>query len=106
MVLFKRGSKKAAAIVDSKAQDVEMANRNDVYVGLDRQKETKDALAGAPRMADIFSWQNVNYEVPVEGGTRKLLDNISGFVVPGTLTALMYVFGTPRLVPSFTFMQG
>ncbi|KAJ7852054.1 pleiotropic drug resistance ABC transporter [Mycena olivaceomarginata] len=89
VVLFKRGSKKAAAIVDSKAQDVEMANRNDVYVGLDRQKETKDALAGAPRMADIFSWQNVNYEVPVEGGTRKLLDNISGFVVPGTLTALM-----------------
>ncbi|KAJ8660040.1 hypothetical protein O0I10_004267 [Lichtheimia ornata] len=36
-----------------------------------------------------FSWHNVNYTVPVKGGTRQLLNDISGIVRPGHLTALM-----------------
>ncbi|KAL1738004.1 P-loop containing nucleoside triphosphate hydrolase protein, partial [Schizophyllum fasciatum] len=35
------------------------------------------------------TWENVNYTVPVPGGTRRILHNVSGFVKPGTLTALM-----------------
>lgn len=38
---------------------------------------------------DIFSWQHVNFTVPVKGGTRKLLDDVQGFIKPGTMTALM-----------------
>ncbi|KAG0690851.1 ATP-binding cassette transporter snq2 [Pichia californica] len=38
---------------------------------------------------DIFTWKNVDYVVPYEGEKRKLLDNIQGYVRPGTLTALM-----------------
>ncbi|KAI9362221.1 ABC-2 type transporter-domain-containing protein [Pilaira anomala] len=36
-----------------------------------------------------FSWQHVNYSVPVKGGQLTLLDNINGIVRPGHLTALM-----------------
>lgn len=38
---------------------------------------------------DIFSWFGINYVVNVSGGQRKLLDNVSGYVAPGKLTALM-----------------
>ncbi|KAG0684143.1 ATP-binding cassette transporter snq2 [Pichia californica] len=38
---------------------------------------------------DIFMWQNVDYVVPYDGADRKLLDNVQGYVLPGTLTALM-----------------
>ena len=38
---------------------------------------------------DIFAWKNVNYVVPYDGEERKLLDNVQGYVLPGTLTALM-----------------
>ncbi|QPG73024.1 hypothetical protein FOA43_000328 [Brettanomyces nanus] len=38
---------------------------------------------------DIFMWRHVNFTVPYEGKQRKLLDDIQGFVLPGTLTALM-----------------
>lgn len=49
-----------------------------------------DAASGAPAMTDIFSWQHLDYTVPLGDGTsRKLLDDISGFVAPGKLTALM-----------------
>lgn len=37
----------------------------------------------------IFIWQNINYVIPYKGESRKLLDNVHGYVKPGTLTALM-----------------
>ncbi|GME84677.1 unnamed protein product [Ambrosiozyma monospora] len=38
---------------------------------------------------DVFHWKNVCYEVPYHGGPRRLLNNVDGWVKPGTLTALM-----------------
>ncbi|KIP09940.1 hypothetical protein PHLGIDRAFT_102023 [Phlebiopsis gigantea 11061_1 CR5-6] len=49
-----------------------------------------EAGAGAPAMTDIFSWQHLDYTVTMpDGSERKLLDDISGYVAPGKLTALM-----------------
>ncbi|GME96678.1 unnamed protein product [[Candida] boidinii] len=39
--------------------------------------------------SDIFTWQNLDYVIQYDGADRKLLDNVQGFVKPGTLTALM-----------------
>ncbi|CAO3658990.1 hypothetical protein G6F70_000758 [Rhizopus microsporus] len=36
-----------------------------------------------------FSWQGINYTVPIKGGQLQLLNNVSGIVKPGHLTALM-----------------
>ncbi|CDS09454.1 hypothetical protein LRAMOSA10814 [Lichtheimia ramosa] len=36
-----------------------------------------------------FSWHHVNYQVPFKGGPLHLLNDISGIVKPGHLTALM-----------------
>ena len=38
---------------------------------------------------DIFTWRNVCCDVHIKGETRRLLSNVSGYVKPGTLTALM-----------------
>ncbi|KAG2347847.1 pleiotropic drug resistance ABC transporter [Suillus weaverae] len=38
---------------------------------------------------NLFTWQHLQYEVPIEGGMKRLLDDVTGFVVPGKLTALM-----------------
>lgn len=37
----------------------------------------------------IFTWKNIDYVVPYGGEGRKLLEEVQGFVRPGTLTALM-----------------
>lgn len=37
----------------------------------------------------IFQWEDLEYEVQIKTETRKLLDNVDGWVKPGTLTALM-----------------
>lgn len=43
-----------------------------------------------------FTWEKVNYVVPVPGGTRRILHDIYGYIKPGTLTALMGASGAGK----------
>jgi ATP-binding cassette subfamily G (WHITE) protein 2 (SNQ2) len=43
-----------------------------------------------------FTWEKVNYVVPVPGGTRRLLHDVDGYIKPGTLTALMGASGAGK----------
>ncbi|KAK5996512.1 ABC multidrug transporter atrA [Cladobotryum mycophilum] len=45
---------------------------------------------------DIFTWRNVVYDIQIKGEERRLLDHVSGWVKPGTLTALMGVSGAGK----------
>ncbi|KAF5329467.1 hypothetical protein D9619_009293 [Psilocybe cf. subviscida] len=48
------------------------------------------SVAGVLRHTDVFSWKDINYDVPISGKPdRRLLSNVSGYVAPGKLTALM-----------------
>ncbi|EJC98670.1 uncharacterized protein FOMMEDRAFT_170902 [Fomitiporia mediterranea MF3/22] len=44
----------------------------------------------------VFTWENLNYVVPVPGGNRRLLHDVMGYVKPGTLTALMGASGAGK----------
>ncbi|KAE8355555.1 ABC-2 type transporter-domain-containing protein [Aspergillus coremiiformis] len=60
------------------------------------EKETEKYSSVIPKQQSIFTWRNVCYDIPVKGGERRLLDNVSGWVEPGTLTALMGVSGAGK----------
>ena len=49
-----------------------------------------------PPQKDIFTWRDVKYDITIKGEPRRLLDNVSGWVKPGTLTALMGVSGAGK----------
>ncbi|OAA64160.1 ABC-2 type transporter [Akanthomyces lecanii RCEF 1005] len=44
----------------------------------------------------VFHWNNVCYDIKIKGEPRRILDNIDGWVKPGTLTALMGVSGAGK----------
>ncbi|KAK4174446.1 putative ATP-binding transporter [Triangularia setosa] len=44
----------------------------------------------------VLTWEALCYDVPVPGGTRRLLDNVYGYVKPGQLTALMGASGAGK----------
>lgn len=46
------------------------------------------ALEATLRTHDVFTWHHLKYDVPVGGGEMlRLLDDVSGYVAPGKLTA-------------------
>ncbi|KAG9310127.1 ABC-2 type transporter-domain-containing protein [Chiua virens] len=98
VVLFKRGSRDAStppggALTSSTQNSDEEKTKvpsSSVTSESDAQKkenkaDMKEALAHQPRMQNTFTWQQVNYEV----ASRRLLNDVSGYVAPGKLTALM-----------------
>ncbi|XHF97376.1 hypothetical protein AWENTII_000961 [Aspergillus wentii] len=61
-----------------------------------KNSQSEKDTSAIPTQHGIFTWRNVCYDIPVKGGQRRLLDNVSGWVKPGTLTALMGVSGAGK----------
>ncbi|KAH6877437.1 pleiotropic drug resistance ABC transporter [Coprinopsis sp. MPI-PUGE-AT-0042] len=95
ITLFKRGTKpalveEAEAAVGNDEEKEATANKSSNVADEGAGKEdAKDALAEQPKMENVFSWDHITYTVSVSGEKRVLLDDVSGYVAPGKLTALM-----------------
>ena len=51
---------------------------------------------------DVFTWRHLEYDVRLgKGETRRLLEDISGYVAPGKLTALMGESGAGKVSRGF-----
>jgi ATP-binding cassette subfamily G (WHITE) protein 2 (SNQ2) len=100
ITLFKRGARalalretqgKAAATDEEKGAIRSRGSAEKV------QSDNGDSIQ-VPMMSDIFTWRHMEYNVSVgKGETRRLLDDISGFVAPGKLTALMGESGAGKV---------
>ncbi|KAG6865226.1 hypothetical protein C0991_004284 [Blastosporella zonata] len=89
VTLFKQGSKSSTQAAEG--DEEALHNEKSIPASDDSaQAEAKKEMASAPPATDIFSWQHVNYTVPISGGEeRRLLSDVTGYVAPGKLTALM-----------------
>ncbi|KAI1263242.1 ABC-2 type transporter [Xylariaceae sp. FL1019] len=65
---------------------------------LARQKSRVDDSDRALKIesTSVLTWEELNYDVPVPGGTRRLLNNVFGYCKPGELTALMGASGAGK----------
>ncbi|KAL2812679.1 ATP-binding cassette transporter [Aspergillus cavernicola] len=59
-------------------------------------RETATEELPLPPQKDIFTWRDVSYDIEIKDEHRRLLDHVSGWVKPGTLTALMGVSGAGK----------
>ncbi|KAK2797837.1 ABC multidrug transporter mdr3 [Emmonsiellopsis sp. PD_5] len=55
-----------------------------------------EQIASLVKQTSIFHWENVCYDIKIKGQTRRILDQVDGWVKPGTLTALMGVSGAGK----------
>ena len=103
--MYKRRSKSSTASDKSTKPDEEKGPQDDRSVVGSNSERVEKALEASPTRSDIFSWQDLNYVVPIgKGETRQLLDNVSGYVVPGKLTALMGESGAGKVGLSDNFI--
>ncbi|KAJ2797706.1 hypothetical protein H4R20_005089 [Coemansia guatemalensis] len=56
-----------------------------------------DTTTAKPKNAQpILTWDNLNYDVKVKGGTRRILHNVSGSIYQGELVAIMGASGAGK----------
>lgn len=110
-LIFKKGAK--SAIKRVKADDEESAdnmNLADVKEKLSSGESSNSNFQEGDDFEDlksrgVFMWQKVCYTIPYKGGPRRLLDNVSGYCVPGTMTALMGESGAGKTTLLNTLAQ-
>jgi ABC-type multidrug transport system ATPase subunit/ABC-type multidrug transport system permease subunit len=78
---------------------------SEVDVVKEREEKDKKAMQNVAKNETVFTFQNVNYTIPFQGGERKLLNGVSGCVRPGRLTALMGASGAGKTTLLNTLAQ-
>lgn len=108
-LVFKK-SKKAKKQLQAAPVDEEQAGASgdsDTAVGASSsdEKDQEDALNSISKSESIFTWQNVEYTVPYQGGERKLLNGVNGYAKPGVMVALVGASGAGKTTLLNTLSQ-
>ncbi|KAJ7770562.1 ABC-2 type transporter-domain-containing protein [Mycena metata] len=91
VLVFTRGHLPASR----RANDEENSTLNEKSLHATPSKKPEDVKI--PRQKKIFLWKDVCFDIKLKDGSdRRLLDNVDGWVKPGTLTALMGVSGAGK----------
>lgn len=95
---LKKGDATAAVVVFKK-EDKETKELNERLQSRKadfRAGKLEQDVSGLKMAPKSFTWSGLNYTVPIKGGQKQLLNDIWGYVKPGTLTALMGASGAGK----------
>lgn len=95
VLVFRRGHTPKNTKTGNESKDEEKAVDKQVSSDSSSNEKTDNVNAIQPQK-DIFTWRDVVYDISIKGEPRRLLDHVSGWVKPGTLTALMGVSGAGK----------
>lgn len=87
VLLFRRGRVPDPTPAPDEESNVD--DRVNIETILTRERTVPDAPPSIQKQTAIFHWAGVNYDIKIKGEPRRLLDDVDGWVKPGTLTALM-----------------
>lgn len=96
-LVFRRGHEPAHVRRGLKKTESDVESADTVAVReSSADEENGKRMAAIQPQTDIFTWRDVCYDIKIKGEPRRLLDHVSGWVKPGTLTALMGVSGAGK----------
>ncbi|CEI63250.1 ABC transporter CDR4 [Fusarium venenatum] len=87
VLVFRRSNMPAKA-----KSDPEAASSSPIPV----TEKNNSEVANIQGSTSVFHWNDVCYDIKIKGEPRRILDNVDGWVKPGTLTALMGVSGAGK----------
>lgn len=92
----KKRESASAADVEKTGGSSPSVNDRKLLQDSSESSSTSDDEVGLSRSDAIFHWRDLCYEVQIKKETRKILNNVDGWVKPGTLTALMGASGAGK----------
>lgn len=96
VLVFRRGHEPGFAKNVDKNEDEESGSTTVAAQREAGDEEQKKQISSMVPHEDIFTWRDIIYDIEIKGEPRRLLDHVSGWVKPGTLTALMGVSGAGK----------
>ncbi|KAF8699335.1 ABC transporter, partial [Rhizoctonia solani] len=89
-LVFKQNAKIPSLDSPTSRSDTEKGSISPDAIAEKKQAEAHAAQNKLVKANAVFSWNHLNYDIDIGGGKkRRLLDDVSGFVAPGKMTALM-----------------
>lgn len=107
-LVFKRSRKAKKAMKDD-LNDEEKAGVSGESVASSETEvadaKQEEALEQISESQSVFTWQDVSYTVPYNGGERQLLNHVNGYAKPGVMVALMGASGAGKTTLLNTLAQ-
>ena len=116
-LVFKRGAKKPSPKAANHLDEEKGGNGGDssassgqlqVTSSQDSEQDFEKPVDAQPKISksdSVFTWNDVNFSVPYEGGERQLLDRAYGYAKPGVMIALMGASGAGKTTLLNTLSQ-
>ncbi|KIV77658.1 hypothetical protein PV11_09444 [Exophiala sideris] len=98
------GSEKSNQFVATPLKIQEKLSKTTTITEAEAAQENTKA-AKALEHSGTLTWQDVTLDISIQGTPRRLLDNVTGWVTPGTLTCLMGVSGAGKTTLLDTLAQ-
>ncbi|KAH7132480.1 ABC drug exporter AtrF [Dendryphion nanum] len=105
-LIFKKSKRAKKNIKQLPADEENFANGDTIASnGTTGEKEEQDALNQISSSESVFTWKDVQYTVPYQGGERKLLNGVNGYAKPGVMVALVGASGAGKTTLLNTLSQ-
>ncbi|KAI9817891.1 MAG: hypothetical protein M1827_001010 [Pycnora praestabilis] len=107
VLVFKR-SKKAKETIRERVDDEEKggdAGDSSASSGRTEIGNDEETMPAISQSESVFTWKNVDFTVPYQGGERQLLNKVNGYAKPGLMTALMGASGAGKTTLLNTLAQ-
>ena len=104
-LVFKKGSKRFESRNDEEASEPSIDAREKYSSSSVEDDDSSFGVFQELKSKAAFLWRRVCYTIPYDGSTRQLLDNVSGYCLPGTLTALVGESGAGKTTLLNTLAQ-
>ena len=106
-LVFKKGSKAPAQSTSSTADAEKGGDAGDSSAssGQLQTSSQEDDTIKTTGNESVFTWTDVQFSVPYDGGQRKLLNRVNGYAKPGVMVALMGASGAGKTTLLNTLSQ-
>jgi ATP-binding cassette subfamily G (WHITE) protein 2 (SNQ2) len=104
-LVFKKSKRAKKAVKEETNDEEKVVAGNSSGESTEAAANEEEALESISSSESVFTWKDVEYTVPYQGGERKLLNKVNGYAKPGVMVALVGASGAGKTTLLNTLSQ-